>query len=96
MLTDDTLQALQCALYPESHFVKKPLGLSCGHSICQTCVPLTEKQQIKCKLCGQINRINLDGLDESIGIKQLIKVHFEQLYVIVENRLEESLKQLKS
>ena len=96
MLADEIIQSITCAISTDGHFVRKPLGLSCGHAICSACVPLKDKQQIKCKLCSQINRVNLDDLNESKAVKQLIKVHFNQLFNIVENRFETSLTHLKS
>lgn len=66
-----------------------------GHAICQSCVGLTDRMQIRCKLCSEINRVNLDDLNESKAAKQLIKVHFDQLFHIIQDRFEASLDQLK-
>lgn len=95
MLSEETLQALQCAMSSDSHFVKQPLSLSCGHSVCKKCVPATEKKQLKCKLCGEINQIELDKLSESRAIKQLLKAHFDQLFDIIVARFETSLTNLR-
>jgi hypothetical protein len=95
MLAEEIIHSITCAISNDNHIVKYPLALSCGHSICHNCAGVTDKMQIRCKLCNQINRINLDDLSESKAAKQLIKVHFNQLFIVIEERFEKSLDQLK-
>ena len=83
MLAEEIIHSITCAIANDGHIVKYPLGLSCGHSICQNCVGLTDKMQIRCKMCNQINRVNLDDLNESKAAKQLIRVHFDQLFLVI-------------
>lgn len=109
MISQDILQTLQCGLSNDDHILMQPVSLSCGHSVCKKCIPLNfnydgvetgcgtiHNEQInKCKLCGKQNTINLNQMNESQPVKQLLKLYLNDLFQMLEERFDESIKSLK-
>ena len=57
MITEETLKELTCAHSDDDHFLIKPISLTCGHFICQKCIPDGHIEGIKCKICDLISII---------------------------------------
>lgn len=34
------------------HYARDPINLSCGHSICKSCIPTNKNEKLKCFICG--------------------------------------------
>ena len=66
------LRDLYCCL-TNDHMVKEPISLSCGHSICEKCVP--DQAKIKCKICNEeTDKSKLEIKKESTFAKRMIKL----------------------
>ena len=97
---EENLESLTCAAAMDEHFIQQPLTISCGHSLCRNCLPTScnmEKHlDIKCKICNEINIIeNLRLVKESIPAKKLFSVYVDNLFPIIHERFDSSLKELK-
>lgn len=69
----DFMNLITCARpCPFLHIVKNPISTSCGHSICQECVPLNEDYRFKCRICNQINYNSFDNFCENYAVKYLL------------------------
>ena len=85
---DFKIDSLFCAFSEEKHFFEKPLTLSCGHSVCQKCVPIDYKS-VKCKKCGELNNYDLKSAKESLAAKSLLALNFNELFDDLGSRYNE-------
>ena len=82
-----------CASSNDQHYIIEPIPLSCGHSICEKCVPINSNNyQIKCKQCGQFNKIEFDDVDITFLSK---KDNVNQIFLEIEERMVKSIQDLK-
>jgi hypothetical protein len=82
-----------CASSNDQHYIIEPIPLLCGHSICKKCIPINcNNYQIKCKLCGQFNKIEFDDLEITFLSK---KANINQLFQEIEERMIKSVQDLK-
>jgi hypothetical protein len=99
IITDEeNLESITCASVMDEHFIQQPIGISCGHSICRNCVPVNDEKHldIKCSICNETNIIdNLRLIKESIPAKKLFSLYLNNLFPIVRNKFDCSLKDLK-
>jgi hypothetical protein len=95
MSTIDKYSVFYCAIASDQHFLEKPLTLSCGHSICQQCIPNRSSPIVKCGICNEINHTDLTKVKESFVIKKLITVNLCELFGVLEERFYSSLESLK-
>jgi hypothetical protein len=49
------LSQLKCSI--DDHFIQEPIGLECGHCVCQKCIPVQTSQEIKCLICKKTTNI---------------------------------------
>jgi hypothetical protein len=87
-------KALCCAVANDEHFLERPITLSCGHSVCKSCVPISITD-IVCKVCNEKNEFDLKKAKESFGMKTLLACNFEAIYKIVHKRFIGSIEHLK-
>ena len=71
---------LYCGL-TNDHVVKEPISLSCGHCICEQCVP--DQVKIKCKIWSietdkSTLKINIESVLDNY---QIIKSSLSELFV---------------
>lgn len=95
MISPEILDLIQCALSKDKHIVMNPIAMSCGHSVCKNCVPSEVHQRIKCLNCSEVNENDLDKSKESLAAKRLFKLHINELFVLIEEKFENALHQLK-
>ena len=85
---------LYCGL-TNDHVVKEPISLSCGHCICEQCVP--DQVKIKCKICSEeTDKSKLEINKESIHIKTMIKSSISGLLEELEKRATNEINSFKS
>ena len=73
---ENLLNAVECAINEDDHHIyKDPIGLSCGHFICQECIP-KNGGQIVCSKCKIITRLT-SALAAQLTIKTryLLQTH---------------------
>jgi hypothetical protein len=83
---------LRCAIADDEHILEKPITLSCGHSVCRDCIrgpfPL-------CDICKIRNTLDFNNVNESVEIKNLLSMKFSELFQLISDRFNNSLKSLK-
>ena len=61
MTDEENLESLTCAAAFDEHFIQQPLTISCGHSLCRSCLSSNingeNKLDIKCNICKETNII---------------------------------------
>jgi hypothetical protein len=96
MLTEETLEELQCAISNEQHFLINPIPLiKCGHSICRNCLPTYDPKSIKCKLCGLTSEQNFKNTEVSKPTQKYINLCISEIYEVLEKEHAYKLNQLK-
>lgn len=96
MISPETLDSIQCALSKNRHFVEHPITMSCGHTICKKCIPNdNNQQQLKCLICNELNEHNLNTSKESTAVKTLMRVFLNDLFYLIEDKFNTSIRQLK-
>jgi phage FluMu protein Com len=100
VITDEeNLESLTCAAAQDEHFIQQPLTISCGHSLCRSClvnIDGEKKLDVKCNICKETNIIeNLRQVKESIAAKKLFSIYIDDLFPIIQERFDSSLKDLK-
>lgn len=93
MSSTEIFSQLRCGL-TNDHIVKNPIHLNCGHCICKSCIGA---ENIECKICGQSSYQNeLRIQNESIPIKNLIKIYLSGLLEDLEKRASVEIRKFKS
>lgn len=92
MISDGTLEELECAISNDKHFLRQPIALSCGHCACRSCINLEIKKEfLECTICKELNTFCLDNAKESIATKKLIQSSLYKLLQIILVQLSKSL-----
>lgn len=92
---NDCLKEFKCAVSKDGHFIKAPIALACGHSVCHSCLYEEANEMIKCKRCDvAIDRSILNNKENGC-IKTAIELNIKLLLTSVERELNESLDLLK-
>ena len=88
------IRELNCAL-TNDHVVKEPISLSCGHCICEACVP--DQVKIKCKICSEeTDKSKLEINTKSVLVKTIIKSSLSGLFEELEKRATNEINSFKS
>ena len=88
------LRELYCGL-TNDHVVQEPISLSCGHCICEACVP--DQVKIKCKICNEeTDKSKLEMNKESALVKNSIKSCLSGLFDDLEKRTTDGINSFKS
>jgi hypothetical protein len=93
MASNNYYNVFCCALAEDHHFLQKSITLSCGHSICQKCIPI--EGDLVCKQCNEQNVFDLTSAKENYVIKTLFELHYPDLFESMRVRFYDSLKSLK-
>ena len=94
MNLDEIFLQLNCAL-TNSHIVREPIHLSCGHCICKYCIPVVECAKIECQICGAVTNKSLKNESESILITAMVKFHLAGLYSDLEQKTCQEMKKFQ-
>jgi hypothetical protein len=90
---NDILKDCFCSLENGTHFLDKPLELTCGHSACKQCIG--NKEELRCRKCQTINT-NKGEFVESKANEDLIEMHVADLMLKLEERFKTSIDSFKS
>ena len=89
------IKELKCAISDDEHFLIKPKALTCGHSICQNCIPDGPDEAIKCKICDLISHQDLTQLQVSNEAQHAIKFNIGDIFQIFEKETSDLFNELK-
>jgi hypothetical protein len=81
---------LKCVL-KDDHIVKEPVTSSCGHYICNDCIP--DRTEINCKICKKETELHDQIETETAAAKEIIKSSLNELFEAI--CINESKKILK-
>lgn len=85
---------LECsAVSHTKHITESPISLSCGHAICHKCIENQNSLQIYCSKC---DKLVYNTNEESIAVKNMLKVSIKELYPYLRDKHEYYLEQMKS
>lgn len=94
MLSSSDEKIYECAFDDQfKHLLKRPLSLSCGHSICTQCS--SKSLEIKCRHCNELNKNDLKHSKESQGVKFLLDNSLQKLFSYIETRLKDAIDRFK-
>jgi hypothetical protein len=96
MISDGTVPELECCMSDDRHFIIKDSVLSfiaCGHSFCQSCLPVDSNLVVKCKICGVES---LFATNESNLFKSVFERNVGGLFRCIEDRINFQFGKLKS
>ncbi len=96
MIPDNLINVVQCSLSIDKHIVKNPKSIQCGHSACKSCIYKSTNKIVKCIKCGQYSEINLDCLGDAFQVKCTLKAYIDDMFKILRDQMNVSLKLLKS
>ena len=94
MASNKCLKDFICALSNDEHFVKQPILLSCTHCICKKCA-LIAQSTIKCTICGNINNIDFNCVEESTEIRLEIQNNLKPMLQTIANKIKKAIKKIK-
>ena len=93
MASKEKIEELKCALSDDKHFLIKPISLTCGHSICQSCIPDGHIGEINCKICNLLS--DFIQLKVSNETQQAIQSNIGDILQILEREISDRLNELK-
>lgn len=85
MNSRSTINTPQCAISTKKHVIIHPIKMSCGHSICEKCLFNHQIDTVECKICGEMNKLNIEN-DYDVNSS------FEGLYLKIEKQFQETYK----
>jgi hypothetical protein len=94
MISDGSLIEFECAISNDKHFINKAINLSCGHNICEECIPIIKKN-IECNICKKVTE-DLSKTCENYFFKMAFQSRINTLFSIIEASFKKSLDLLKS
>ena len=98
MISEDSdYSDIECALSNDfiKHIVYNPLSLTCKHNICQKCL-LDPRKLIQCKICGQLNHVDLSNAVISNETQIRVRENIHSLLIRLEKQIISSIDDLKS
>ena len=95
MIRKETIKESKCVISDDDHFSIKPISLTCGHSICQNCIPDGHSVGIKCKICDLVSNQDLNQLKVSNEAQQAIQFNIGDEFQILEKETTDRLNELK-
>lgn len=88
-------EILSCAV-SNDHIVNEPIHLSCGHTICKTCIPNDANTFLNCSICLALNMKDLKLERTSRFASQLVQLNLPILFKKLEKTAENMLQEVKS
>ena len=94
-MDEETRESLCCAATKYLHFLRNPKQLSCGHSVCETCV---SNEVIICNIkgCGKANETDLKSISVSKSFKPLFNIFYNSMFAEVKEKFLVNFNDLKS
>jgi hypothetical protein len=91
------ISQLECSLSQDTfkHIAIKPILLSCGHSICLSCIPLNTDYKVKCGRCNCLNEYDLLVPKESTATKHLFELNIKNLFELLYEKFKNALMEFK-
>ena len=91
----DLMKLVICTATEDEHICKDPIALSCGHCICQDCIPADLNAQLNCNACGSLNQNNLRESSISLSTQHLISENMNELLAFTKDELRKTFEQLR-
>ena len=87
------IEIARCASTLDEHILHDPISLSCGHYICQKCIPADTN--LACNICGIQNENVLKNSKVSLLAQYLIQLNIEGLVAHTKEKIKNSFDELK-
>ena len=91
----DFLKLVICTATQDEHVCKDPIALTCGHCICQDCIPADTKVQLNCNACGSLNVNNLRASHISLSTQSLIIENMNELLAFNKEEMRNTFERLR-
>ena len=91
----DFLKSVICTATQYHHVCKDPIALSCGHCICQDCIPADPNAQLNCNTCDSLNQNNLRESKVSSATQHLIRENMKELLAFTKEELKNTFEQVR-
>ena len=94
-MNDEIIEEFKCAFSNEKHFLIKPISLTCGHYVCQKCIPHENIKEIKCKICDVISIQDFKSFSVSKLAQNALNFLMGEIFHTLERETSDHLNHLK-
>ena len=95
-MAEEKLKEFYCIFSDTKHFLIDPITISCGHSVCKTCLPRENTDSIRCEICKRYVSYNASQIKVSRGFKEVLKCFIGEIFTVIEKDTCLKLNDLKS
>ena len=95
MNSEKMIEELKCSISNDGHFLIKPIALTCGHCICRNCIPCSHIDEIRCKICDSVAKLDSTECYVAKEAQQALNFCNGDVFQIFEKETTDLLKEFK-